>query len=103
MKSTNYVKLTIRGVRRYADGDAVPHDYTVSPSGDDRLYVTTWIFPFVDELAGDAHRALASAEAKCEEVAVEHNLQLSRFRLTTYLASHLGLESVFGNDESEAA
>lgn len=115
MKPTNYVKLSIRGIRRYGDADSVPlapssatyplvpHDYEVSPIGEARLYVTTWIFPFVDELEGDCHRALALAEAKCDAVSGEHGVPVSRFQIMTYLPSRLLIESVFGGDESEAA
>jgi hypothetical protein len=114
MKPNNYVKLSIRGVRRYADSDTlpqapscatcplVPHDYDVSPIGEARLYVTTWIFLFADEVEGDAHRALVLAEAKLDAVSSEHGVPVSRFKVMTYRPSRLLLESVF-EDESEAA
>ena len=52
MKPTNYVKLSIRGIRRYADGDAVPqapscatyplvpHDYDVNTIGEMSMSTT---------------------------------------------------------------
>jgi hypothetical protein len=107
MKPNNYVKLSIRDARRYHDADAVPqapssatyplvpHDYPVSPTGEDRLYVTTWVFPFVEDLEGDAHRALAAAEAKREDVMSNANVAADRFRFTTYLPSRLGQDAVF--------
>lgn len=113
MKPTNYVKLSVRAARRYDDADAVPlapsstkyplvpHDYPVNMAGELRLYVTTWIFPFVDELESDGRRALAAAEAKCEALST-HGLPANMFRLTTFLPSRLGLDAVLG-DESEAA
>lgn len=114
MKPTNYVKLSIRDTKRHHDADAVPqaassdagpllpHDHPFS-GGELRKYVTTWIFPFVDELEADGRRALAAAEAKCEAVSVAIGVPFVRFRFTTYRPSTLGLDVVLGDDESEAA
>lgn len=114
MKPNNYVKLSIRGARWYHDADAVqqapscatyplvPHDYPVTVSGDARLYVTTWIFPFVDELENDGRRALAAAEAKCDAISAANGVPVSRFRFTTWQPSALELDSVVAG-ESEAA
>lgn len=96
MQPTNYVKLSIRGRRRYSDRDSFPND-AYSPE----LFVTTWIFPFVEELENDGQRALAAAEAKCDVVAALYSLPVSRFRFVTWLPSRLGLDVVC--DESEAA
>lgn len=115
MKPTNYVKLSIRDTRRHHDADAVPqapssdvwplvpHDYPVSLIGEARKYVTTWIFPFVDELEDDGRRALAAAEAKCEAVSAERGVPFVRFDFTTWRPSVLGLDVVGGSDESEVA
>lgn len=114
MKPTNYVKLSIRGPRRYHDADAVPqaqsgatyplvpHDYPVNINGETRQYVTTWIFPFVDELENDGRRALAAAEAKCDAVSVASGQPVGRFRFSTFRPSTLDLDVVL-DDESEAA
>ena len=115
MKPTNYVKLSIRDVRRHHDADAVPqapssdvwplvpHDYPVSLVGEPRKFVTTWVFPFVDELEADGRRALAAAEAKCEAVSGASGIPFIRFAFTTWRPSALGLDVVCGEDESEAA
>ena len=84
MKPNNYLKLTVRTLQPLHDAEAIPqapssdmwpllpHGYKFNGCGDERLFVTTWLFPFNDEVKADAVRALEAAQEKRKRLRTKH-------------------------------